>query len=732
MNVFQRIFPRLQKKENPAYRAIMSIYGAGTPIWTPRDYGNLTRAGYQYCSTVFACVSKIAKGGSRIAWTLGKKQRGGGMGEIEEHPLLKLLAKPNEFEGGSRFSEKVLSYLLLAGNSYVLKVHGVQSMPPPFLYSLRPDRMTAVAGNWKAPIARYEYSTGIAPEKFEARDILHLREFHPTNDFYGLSRLEVAARAIDISNKSMEWNKKLLDNDMRPPGIVKLNPALMEEQFREFVTKFNEQYAGYSNAGSVPIFNAGVEWQSTSMSPKDLDWTTGQKEIMRQICTIFDVCSQLLGDTENTTYSNMQEARKALYMEAILPLMDLYRDELNAWLVPLYDDGLYLDYDRDAIEALQEERAQKYAYLNASYFLSINEKRIAVGEDEVEGGDVILVPIGMIPLEQATAEPEPVPDALQSGTEGKPADEEEPVDEEKSGAGADEKAATGLKPASKPIPEHKATGFWSKPERKERLWQTFETRVKARERSFEQIAKGYLRAQADALRQKAARLGSVSGAHATDIFSVKEEAKRYAKTFTAWYIDHFIRAGNAGMHASKGELFDDAEFKSLAWKGDPKKPTSWVFEMTPEQAEKLKDMIFNSGTKVNETMLDTVEKMIKTANENNWTVGEFAQNLSDKIGDLGPWKAQLWARTESVRVDSFGALEGMKQTEFVERKVWICSFVPDSREEHRAADDQEVDLDDDFMVGGEALAYPCDARGSAANTCNCLCAIAPVVGEAEG
>jgi len=814
MNIFTRLFSRKPEvKANPAYRAILSTYGPGTPIWTPKDYSNLTRAGYQSCATVFACVSKIAKGASRIGWTLGKRQAGGEMNEIEEHPLLALLAKPNEFEGGSRFIEKALSFLLLSGNSYILKVHGVQSAPPVFLYALRPDRMKVVAGTWREPISRYEYSPGAAIEKFEARDILHLMEFHPTHDFYGLSRLEVAARAIDISNKSMEWNKKLLDNDMRPSGIITLDPALMEEQFNTFVTKFTELYAGYKGAGSTPIFNGGVTWQATGLNPKDIDWTVGQREIMRQICTIFDVCSQLLGDTENTTYSNMQEARKALYMEAILPFMDLLRDELNAWLVPLYGDGLYLDYDRDEIEALQEDRAKQYTYIAAADWLTINEKRTATGYDEVgPEGDVILVGIGKIPLEQATAEPEPVPDTLKpfadggtvdGGADAEPGTDEEPIPEEDQG-----KALVIGVPERKPFPnEHscrlqepskfdrmrrgtrkhegkiysiifghikggdsweeqayryakdtwdadearahcaahdgkfeaasgkcqecrhelKGTGYWAKPELKKRLWLTFEARVKAREKSFEQMAKSYLRAQADALRQKAARLGSVSGVHAADIFSVKEETKRYARTFTPWYVDHFIRAGNAGMRASKGELFDDGEFKSLAWKGDPKKPTSWVFTMTPEQDAKLKDMIFNSGTKVSKTTLEIVERMIHEANDSNWTVQQFAQNLSDKATDLGPWRSRLWARTESVKVDNYGAVEGFKETEFVELKGWMCAQVPESRDAHIDADGQEVALDEDFIVGGEPMDFPGDPRGSAGNVANCLCSLYPVV-----
>lgn len=729
-----------ERKEDPTWKSILAMMYGQEVVWTPADYDKLAKAGYQLCSPAFACVSLIARSAAGISWTVARKASDGTLTELDNSPLSDLLAHPNEYDHGFQFIEKVVSYKLLAGNSYILRV-GIGTQPPRFLYALRPDRTKVKPGakGGKELVGGYTYEVNGIPTQLKLEDVLHMKDFNPLDDFYGLSRLEVAARSIDISNSSAEWNAKILQNDMRPPGALVLTGNLTEDQRKFLERQLRENYQGSGNAGTPMILEGGFDWKQFAISPKDMDWVNADKSNLRRICSVFNVPSELLGDSENKTYSNVQEARKALYMETVLPIMDNLRDALNAWIVPLYGEGIALDYDRDAIEALQEDRAAKYAYLAASDWLTVNEKREATGYDEVgPDGDVILVGIGKIPLEQSVAEPEPVPEALApfagvdnaAGGDEKPQDETTPGDEGSgSGAGADESAAKSHPSPPGAIPEHKATGFWGRPERKERLWQTFEARVKAREKSFENMAKSYLRAQADALRQRATRLGSVSGVHAPDIFGVNEEAKRYAKTFGAWYIDHFIRAGNAGMRASKGELFDDAEFKSVAWKGDPKKPTSWTFTMTPAQDAKLKDMIFKSGTKVSETTLEIVERMIHEANASNWTVQQFAQNLSDKAADLGPWRSRLWARTESAKVDNYGAVEGFKETEFVELKGWMCSFVPDSREDHIAADGQEVLLDDDFIVGsaGERMAFPGDPRGSAGEVVNCLCSLYPVV-----
>lgn len=84
-----------------------------------------------------------------------------------------------------------------------------------------------------------------------------------------------------------------------------------------------------------------------------------------------------------------------------------------------------------------------------------------------------------------------------------------------------------------------------------------------------------------------------------------------------------------------------------------------------------------------------------------------------------------------ARTENWGGLEGYRQNEAVTGKGWMCSFLEDSRDAHMAADGQEVGIDEDFIVGGERLAYPGDDRGSASNTIECKCATYPVVGGTE-
>ena len=61
---------------------------------------------------------------------------------------------------------------------------------------------------------------------------------------------------------------------------------------------------------------------------------------------------------------------------------------LSGWLAPAFGDrALELRPDLDAVEALSTEREALWERVRKSDFLTINEKRAAVGYGEIDGGD---------------------------------------------------------------------------------------------------------------------------------------------------------------------------------------------------------------------------------------------------------------------------------------------------------------------------------------------------------
>ena len=87
------------------------------------------------------------------------------------------------------------------------------------------------------------------------------------------------------------------------------------------------------------------------------------------------------------------------------------------------------------------------------------------------------------------------------------------------------------------------------------------------------------------------------------------------------------------------------------------------------------------------------------------------------------FRTERIVRTEVNRASNWGSLKGVQSTEFPHDKVWIAAFTANSRASHMEADNQKVDINEDFDVDGEKLQYPGDPAGSAGNTINCLCSM---------
>jgi len=408
VNIFENLkaFFQGQTKQSSTTRAIVETT-LRQPIWTPKDYANFAKEGYCNNVYVFACVKTISLAIAGIPWIVYQTQRNGEIIELPNHPLRNILERPNPWQGGSSFFEDVAGYLMLSGNAYIEAV-GPERGAPRELYVLRPDRMRVLPGDGTQLVGGYEYTVNGETVKFTPEQILHLKTFNPLNDWYGMSPIEAAARSIDQNNESRAWNVALLQNMARPPGALVTEQTLTEAQFERLKEDIERYYTGARNAGRPLLLEGGLDWKEMGLNAQEIAWLEGLKLSAREIAIAFGVPPELIGDSENKTYSNWQESRKAFYEETILPLMDWMKAELNNWLVPKFgDSSVFIDYDKDEIEALSEDRQtmwQRAIEGVKAGIITPNEAREMLGYETVEGGDMLMMPANMMPLTIVTGE----------------------------------------------------------------------------------------------------------------------------------------------------------------------------------------------------------------------------------------------------------------------------------------------------------------------------------------
>lgn len=396
----------LTEEKASAVGPIISHHTVGLPVWTPRDYASLAKESYNLNAIAFRCIKMIATSCAGVDLCL----YGRGGVEIEAHPLLDLLKRPAPMTGGVQMREALFGYLLIAGNTYLESV-GPDRKPPRELWVQPPHRMKVVPGPFGIPQA-YEFEFmgrrlhwQVDPLTGQGA-IMHVKEFNPLDDWYGLSRVETAAIAVDRHNAASAHNKALLDNGARPSGALVFEPIKTGDMLsyapEEILIKAEREllarHGGVKNAGRPMVLGGSVNWLEMGMSMVDMDFGEGKHDAARDICTAFGVPHMLIVPGQST-YNNMAEAKLALYEETILPLVGLVLSGMNEHLCPKFGDGLELKPDLDDISALEPRRESKRKStqeLLTNGVIDVDEARAALDYGPREVGSVGKVDSGVI------------------------------------------------------------------------------------------------------------------------------------------------------------------------------------------------------------------------------------------------------------------------------------------------------------------------------------------------
>lgn len=370
---------------------VVSTVGAGSPVWTPRDYEGFADEAYVRNAIAFRCMAMVAQSVASIPF-IGFDESDK---EVPSHPTLELLAKPAPGYTQTWIIEALATYWQLAGNAYLESVGpSRRNAPPRELWALRPDRMKVIAGENGLPSA-YRYEAGGRQKDWQVDkvtgfcEVLHMRRFHPINDWYGMSLVEPAAYSVDRHNEAGKHNMSVLQNGATPSGMLVYKPVKGEggaevsapkEIIEAAEKRLMERYAGAANAGRPMVGNGNVDWVSFGMTMEQLQLSESKLDAARDICAAFGVPIELMLPGQST-YNNRREAKLSLYEETVLPLFENIAEHLNNWLVPRFDRPIRLAPNLDEIEALatrREARQKQTTELWEAEIISRDEAREAM------------------------------------------------------------------------------------------------------------------------------------------------------------------------------------------------------------------------------------------------------------------------------------------------------------------------------------------------------------------
>ena len=371
---------------------------------------------------LFAVVARIASSVGSVRWRLYRKLANNEFEEVLEHPALALWQLVNPYYTRIEFLETIQNHVELAGETYwhiIFDGDGPPNGKPVELWPLRPDLVTPIA-SMETFIGGYQYRMGGQVYNLMPWEVLCVKMPSPLNVYRGQGPVGTLHVDLDNERNASMWSRSFFRNSAQPSGIIKLDRSLDDDQFNEFVQRWQSQHQGIGNAHRVAILEHG-EWQDRKITQRDMQFDSGRRWNRDVIFGAFGIHGSIMGVTENINRANAEAAEVHYARWLITPRLVRIREALNERLLPFFGDPtLVFDFD-DPVPANRELRLQEAKEGFVSGFLTKNEARSRLGEGEIEGGDEFFTPPtppvarAIAPVEMKDADPTDIkPDPIDS------------------------------------------------------------------------------------------------------------------------------------------------------------------------------------------------------------------------------------------------------------------------------------------------------------------------------
>lgn len=635
---------------------------------------------------------------------------------IEDHPLLRLLRRPNPSMSGTNFLESICWQILLptkrtpGGQSFIFDGDGRAN----FRRGDLPDELWTVDDSGVGPMLTQQKV--LAGWQFEVTDtspydygkmkllldeVIRVNYFNPYAINRGLAPGNPLRVALSQDASSNEFNTRFFQNFAGLPGMLSSKTPIMKNQLDEARANFQKYFEGARNAGKIGFLPYDVEYKELSLSPADARYLESQGWNRDQILAAYQVSKFAVQQYEDLNHATAKEAKKQLFDNAIQPMDRLIMEELNEAWVEHMDRGQWrICADFANVAALRDDRELNWKCAEIAVMLGIPP--------------LIALRMNSIPTEDLDEKKMPWLLQNQGPNAAFQSDEkDDPKDDPKK------------KPPKKGKTARRKIGMTR--EEKDALWMDYNGKV---------LTPG-----------EAGLIANVRRYFVTErnrtldlVDSWKSSGRGVAGTTPASFMldkghEDLLLRGMMGRfyvaQADRAQRYAQAQIRDAIAAAAQKDLTS-----SSTQVE-IREWILrrlNYISEVNTTTFDGLEdrlsKILAQSVKDELTNDETARAIREGIQEVYQGRinnSKTIARTETGSVSSFVQFVEMDALEAPgKKKEWLASkdesgYDSNVRPTHRHADEQgPIDYDAEFVNG---LSYPMQTGKPAAEVINCRCAL---------
>lgn len=393
--------------ENPSQWLTDLLTGGNTSAGVPvNDTSALS------LSAVFACCRVLSDSIASLPIGLYRTAPDGGTEPADNRPENNLIAAaPSERYTSYNFRSTLQLHLGLRGNAYARILRDGRGGARE-LRIYRPEQVQPFLHKDKL-YYRVTHSEGAAAqETLYPYEILHIAALSQ-DGITGISPIQALRETIGMGLANRNNQNKTL-NRGRVDGFLKHIGKVTPEQHASTVVNFADAIRN----GKFPLLENGLDYQSISLSPNDIEFINTAKLTRQDIAGAYRVPLHMIGDLERATFSNIEHQSLEFVKFSLLPWIKAWEQELNRKLLP--DTLQATHFFRFNVDGLLrgdfQTRMRGYATAVQWGLMNRDEVRELENRNPIpEGlGKIYLTPLNMAPITADTLDGSPDTDDTQN------------------------------------------------------------------------------------------------------------------------------------------------------------------------------------------------------------------------------------------------------------------------------------------------------------------------------
>jgi len=342
----------------------VSVGRSGRRYWLPgTDLNWDVLAGDLWmCYAVQACLNWKFKNWHQ-APPMVTQRKGDEWEAIPDHPLLRLLNKPNPGYDAATMWMGIILSMEVDGNAYLgIERAGTKGLPIELWYIPHTLIKPVRAKGSSDFISYYEYRTGgTNVVRIDVDDIVHIRYgLDPYNLMLGMSPLASGSRTAYVLQQAENYAARTMKNFGMVGAMATPKEGNTSFDPETFVATWQSKTTG-DKQGEILAMDGPVEIQWPEATPQTMLLETLQDRPEANICALLGVPPQVCGlhvGRLSKTWANATQAQEAAWEDGQKPLGALIGLQLGSQLLPEFStqaNRQRLEFDYSQVRCLQPD-----------------------------------------------------------------------------------------------------------------------------------------------------------------------------------------------------------------------------------------------------------------------------------------------------------------------------------------------------------------------------------------